>query len=333
MPVRASATAPGQAAAEIPASIWCVYQDIHGHHWFGSNGDGALRYDGKELRRFTSAEGLPSNNIRNFQEDQAGRLYITTDAGICRFDGSGFETLVATNTPSPQDWVLQDGDMWFWLGNPYRYDGTTLYRLELPRQPVQDKLEALAPQLASNFNAVYSIYKDRQGHIWLGTGNVGLCRFDGKSLQWLRETHHTYTPEGGQIGIRAVIEDRDGDYWISNSSFRYRFEDSPAGGGSETELKFTAAPGMDLSKLGREDYPVYFQSAARDAQGDLWLQTYGDGVWHYDGVNCVRYPVKNEQGEIAVISMHLDREGVLWLGTQENGAYRFNGQSFEPFRL
>ena len=43
------------------------------------------------FKSFTVADGLPSNHIYNCMEDNQGFLWITTDAGISRFDGKHFQ--------------------------------------------------------------------------------------------------------------------------------------------------------------------------------------------------------------------------------------------------
>ena len=57
------------------------------------------------FRSFTVADGLPSNHIYNCVEDNQGFLWITTDAGIARFDGKHFQTFT-TKDGLPDDDVL-----------------------------------------------------------------------------------------------------------------------------------------------------------------------------------------------------------------------------------
>ena len=73
-------------------------------------------------------------------------------------------------------------------------------------------------------------------------------------------------------------------------------------------------------------------SSATDSSGALWMATYGEGVWRYDGKSATHYPVKDDGKDIHLFSIHKDHQGVMWLGTQTAGAYKFNGKSFEKFR-
>jgi two-component system sensor histidine kinase ChiS len=53
------AAAKGDAVSELSKSVWSVFQDKKDNYWFGSNGQGVYRYDGKALTQFTMKHGLP----------------------------------------------------------------------------------------------------------------------------------------------------------------------------------------------------------------------------------------------------------------------------------
>ena len=64
---------------------------------------------------------------------------------------------------------------------------------------------------------------------------------------------------------------------------------------------------------------------------DLWMATYNQGVWRYNGKQIAHYPVKYNGRDVTVFSIYKDNNGELWLGTHENGAFKFNGTTFEKF--
>ena len=74
-------------------------EDRVGNIWFATFG-GAIRYDGKSLRRFTQKDGLSSLTVYCMLEDKAGNIWFgSADAGACRFDGKTFTNFSATNPP------------------------------------------------------------------------------------------------------------------------------------------------------------------------------------------------------------------------------------------
>lgn len=64
--------------------------------WLPSSAQDACR-----IERFTTDNGLPSNGIKGLQWDDAtGFLWIATEAGITRYNGSDFKTFSKANTPA-----------------------------------------------------------------------------------------------------------------------------------------------------------------------------------------------------------------------------------------
>jgi len=182
----------GTLVTELSKSIWVVFQASNGDYWFGSDTDGVYRFDGKTLINFTEKDGLSSNRVRGIQEDQAGNIYFSTLGGLNKFDGKTIISLVPIENIDPNTyWKLQEGDLWFnMLGKngekgPYRYDGKNLYQLVFPKHFLEEDYFKRFPNNAWSPYEVYYIYKDKRGHMWFGTSNFGLFRYDGKHLNWL----------------------------------------------------------------------------------------------------------------------------------------------------
>lgn len=369
--------AKGEKVAEIDKSCWIVFQDKSNNHWFGSDGNGVSRYDGKTITRFTTKDGLAHDQVRGIQQHAAsGDILITTNGGVSKFDGkrfvtlpivemkppvvvtassgaaqsgtasagaassggksSGAQTVTALDSTTLADsgWGLRADDLWLTgSAGPRRYDGKTLHQLKFAKSPLE---EEILPRIGKGGNwspyDVWTVYKDSKGQMWFGTGMFGVCRFDGRSFDWMFEPHLTEVPGAGWFGFRSIIEDRHGDFWVCNTQFRYKMEPHAAADPRDSRLKYTREKGMDLTGSATTDKFLYFQSITEDNQRDLWMTPYGGGVWRYDGKKVTHYPMKVGDEEILMISIYKDNRGDLWVGTQENGAYRFNGKAFERFR-
>jgi len=307
---------------ELGNSIMVVYQDKRNVYWFGSWETGVYKYDGKELVNYTTKHGLLNNRIDEIKEDKFGNIYFVsanTTSAISKFDGNTFTTLKAV---PGENWKLESTDMWFKYsyentGKVYRYDGTTLYELQLPKPP---KL--------SNPFGVYSIYKDQKGNIWFGTNPVGVCRYDGKSFEWITEKDVTEFGSGGANGVRSIVEDKNGDFWF-NTEFRYSVYDSKTLKSNKFYTRHKSIGGLD----GKNDSNLdEYLSSVIDDHSNLWFVTYLDGVWKYDGMKITNYAVQDNSKDISLFSIYKDNSGELWLGTHDNGAYKFNGQTFERFK-
>lgn len=216
----------GKSVNELGKPLWYIFQDTKNNYWFGSNGEGLYRYDGKTIVNFTTKDGLANDTVRQIQEDKFGNIFISTFGGINKFDGKTFAILQPIKS---KEWKLETNDLWFYiLGKKnegvYRYDGQKLQNLEFPKHYLHDKIY---PRVVNSFFSpyeVYSIYKDRKGAIWFGTSVFGACRFDGETVKWMYEDDLTYVPNGGTFGIRSIFEDKEGSFWFCNTWHRYIFD-------------------------------------------------------------------------------------------------------------
>ena len=326
-----SQIATGKEVDKLDPDTWNVFQDREGNYWFGSNGSGVYKFDGSRLTQFTTADGLPSDQIRAIQEDAAGNLFFDTPGGLSKFDGTEMVRLTIDSSDR-YNWQLKPGDLWFNGNGTFtgvlRYDGSSLKYLELP-------IKDLKPN-ANGFSSydVYSITKDSRGNLWIGTLSEGACIFDGTTITWIKEIELGALSDGRVPGLRKVLEDRDGNFWLSNILHRYRvnWEEKPIP--PSGEYQYEKLSGIPANPEGEYMSLPYFNSGLSDANtGDLWMTTYGDGIWQYDGENLIRHSVQTEGREALVISIFQDREGTLWLGTHGDGVFRFNEGVFEKFEL
>jgi ligand-binding sensor domain-containing protein len=328
-----SDTETGNTVNELGDSLWCVYQDKKNSYWFGSNGEGVYRYDGKTILNFTTKNGLCSDSIRQIQEDEYGNMYFSTMNGINKFDGKKFTTLQPVKS---KDWKIEKNDLWFYMPGkkdehgPYRYDGKTLYNLEFPKHYLHDEFHERGINPFFSPYEIYSIYKDRRGAMWFGTSVFGACRFDGQSIKWMYESDLTIVPNGGSFGIRSIFEDKDGRFWFCNTWHRYLINREETA--KSDRLKYQKTSGIGNAKIFGGDEYIYFSHIIEDDHGDIWLTTWDQGVYKYDGTNITHYSVKDGLNDVNLVSMYKDNQGKLWLGTPEKGVYKFNGSTFEKFR-
>jgi ligand-binding sensor domain-containing protein len=314
--------AKGDLVKELGSSIMVVYHDKKNVYWFGSWETGVYRYDGKRLINYTTKSGLPNNRIDEIIEDKFGNIYFIGNyptSTITKFDGQSFTKITAIPI---DEWKLEANDLWlkdaYQSEKVYRFDGNTFYELKLPKPP----------ELSNPFE-IYSIYKDNKGNIWFGTNPVGVCRYDGKSFEWITEEDVTEFRNEGANGVRSITEDKNGDFWF-NTENRYSVYDSITLKSNQFYTRHQSIGGLDGKK--ESDLDEYL-STVRDNNNNLWFVTYRSGVWKYDGTKITHYTVRDNSKEITLFSIYNDNNGNLWLGTHENGAYKFNGTTFEKFKL
>ncbi len=324
--------AHGDTVNKLGDHLWYVFQDKNDNYWFGSNGEGVYRYDGKTIVNFTTKDGLCNDSIRQIQEDKFGNIFFSTLSGINKFDGKQFTTLQPIKS---KDWKLEPNDLWFNIlgkrgeNGPYRFDGKNLFQLEFPKHYLHDEIYAKGINPFFSPYEVYCIYKDRKGAMWFGTSVFGACRFNGQSIKWMYEDDLTIAPSGGTFGIRSIFEDKDGSFWLCNTLHRYIFDFDKTT--KSDRLQYQKVNGIGNAKIFDGDEYVYYSYIVEDKNGNIWLTTWDKGVYKYDGKIITNYAVKDGMEDVNLVSMYKDNQGDLWLGTPENGAFKFNGNTFEKF--
>ncbi len=317
-------------ATEIDKNIRSIFQDKNGNYWFGTNGMGVYRYDGRTLIQCTVKTGLSNNQVQSIQEDDSGNMWFGTGLfGVSKFDGRIFSTLtnkenLQLNNGSKSDWKIEPNDLWFYAGSGvYHYHGNSFVYLPLDKPSFNSKQPQSSPYNLSRY-AVYSILKDKKGNVWFGTQAQGVCRYDGKSFTW-------FTEKGlNGSAVLGLFEDSKGNLWFGNNGaglFRYD---------GKSLINFTEEKGLSniQFKISGKSGPgtlarVY--TINEDNYGNLWVGTVDAGVWKYDENTLTNYTIKEGLTSNAVNTIYKDKNGELWFGTDENGVCKFNGKTFTEF--
>ena len=161
------------------------------------------------LPHYTTKNGLPSNNCYYTLQDKKGYIWVATDAGVSRFDGTMFENF-SVDDGLPDNQILQlkedsKGRIWFLSLNgqlSYFYNGKVY-------NPDNDKqLQQL------NFNAVIvSFFEDSKGRIWFGTNKNIIGVWDGKSL-----IKYSSPITERQYANAFIQEDKSGNIWAYSTT-------------------------------------------------------------------------------------------------------------------
>ncbi len=166
-----------------PDRITSILEDKNGILWFGTDGYGISKYDGKSFVHLTKANGLPDNNVHDIMEDSKGNIWIgTMYGGVSKYDGKSFSNFTKNGTIQGNEagGFHEDriGNIWFAAENVgvYKYDGKSFTNFHSKEKDEVD------------INGILSIFEDKEGRFWLG-GWKGLFRYDGKSF-------HNITKDG-----------------------------------------------------------------------------------------------------------------------------------------
>ena len=292
-----------------------IFQDNRGHLWFGTNGDGVIRYDGETLDYFSINEGFGGRVVRGIVQDKHGNIWFGTERGLTKYDGESFVNFTEKDGLINNDvWSIAiDSKGIIWIGTLQgvaRFDGAAfksgpdaLNTFPLPESDPDPARGVTSAKI------VHCIMEDSKGRMWFATNGGAYC-FDGTTLTNLS------TNDGlCHDAVNCIIEARDGSMWFAtHHNGVCRFD-----GTSFTH--FTQADGVE----GTEAWDLY-----EDRSGNIWFPIENSGVYRYDGKSFTRFHETlvemNGLNSNAIQCTYEDKEGRLWLGGYR-GLFRYDGQS------
>ncbi len=80
----------GKQGPGTMARIYSVKEDRNGNLWIGTVDAGVWRYDGHNLKNYSTLNGLPSDAVITTYRDKDGELWFGTEEGVCTFNGISF---------------------------------------------------------------------------------------------------------------------------------------------------------------------------------------------------------------------------------------------------
>jgi len=150
---------------------------------------------------------------------------------------------------------------------------------------------------------VYKVYAGRNGIIWLGTGNRGLCRFDPDTEKFTRYHHRA-----GEIW--TILEDASGFLW-HGSVTRGLIKLNP----SNNNVTYYMNNPQDSSSISSNTIRSIHESVF-EGKHVLWIGT-NAGLNRFDYETETFYRFTQEDGlpSDEINGILEDRRGNLWLGT------------------
>ena len=278
-------------------TVQAIVQTRDGYLWVGTQ-DGLARFDGLNFAIFDkeNTPAFKSNDIRFLQEDEQGRLWISTSYGlVCRHDGQ-FKSFTTSeglpdNSVGP---VVEDNNGQVWIGTAgglARFDN--------------GNFKTFAANQGLARNVIQTLYALPNGRILVGTSG-GLQFFDGN------EFSPTNKPAGPiPANITSIAGTKGGHMWIGTLDGLFSV-------GDEGRTTTIALPNNRVSALHL------------DREGALWIATAG-GVARLQGERLETFTSADGLSSNLVLSLFEDREGSIWIGTEAGGLNLLKSKKFNTF--
>ncbi|MFZ0964433.1 MAG: two-component regulator propeller domain-containing protein [Terriglobia bacterium] len=301
-----------------------VIEDSHRDIWFvGERGLFHLNPQTGEITRPPAT--LPGLAADYVYEDNVGNLWMLTWSpivGLVKYDRQAERLtkypLGAGAVGLARSHLLDDGGNGFWVPSSlglYYFDRRTEHLMRLFQH------DETNPNSLSD-NAVVSIYRDRTGLLWLGTGSGGLNTLNFQQEQFGRYRHRPGDPNSLSPGkVTAIYQEPNGILWVG---FFPRALDSLDRKTGKITHYLPDPENKNALGIGSDLNSIY-----KDARGYLWLGGWGSGLDRFDErtgrFKHYRHNPSDPNSLISdnVLSVFADGGGHLWAG-QVGGLGRFD---------
>jgi signal transduction histidine kinase/streptogramin lyase len=340
--------------------------------------DGRLMHlNGSKWENYSSRHGLSSEGLYTLFFDGDGNLWTAEKKHVYELR-KGEDKFVLTNIPGDtvnQFVQLKDGAIWIvdaWKDVRPLHDDQRAQAVKIPGVPVMIADSANSIWLANDFGGLKriknpgkpgrevedftvsngltdgqtrSIFKDRQGTIWIGTSR-GLDRFKPSFLVQFRKVALDYYP--------AVLADREDGIWLHDMDkplMRYRSGHlSFVGQGHGSSSLFQDSDGSIwmLDQITRNFYryphdggaPLLIPAPEEGKEVETWCMGKdtsnrflacfeGHGLWRYDGKwERVTAPGLPQESPLSLVK---GEGGRVWLGYPRNRIVREDADGFHVY--
>lgn len=286
--------------------------------------------------------GLPQNTVTAILQTPDGFLWLGTEAGLVRFDGSSFQVYDHNSyqsMPGNDVCCLLDGpDGSLWVGTS---EGLARWQ--------QGKFRAYTTHNGLPSNGIRTLERTSDGQFVVYTDN-GTARFTGERFQspaaWVSGAV-AGSPFPGTVAASGT-----GFIWMgppisqamATGLFKHLDEET---GLRKDSIEFNVLLGADQRvfasrnllvitqgdhvvaqfRAGRELPGTRIQALLADHRGTLWIGTSG-GLSRFSAGRLQVFPASDALGNESVLSLAEDREGNLWIGGESSGLHILRDQRF-----
>ncbi|MEO3408076.1 two-component regulator propeller domain-containing protein [Mucilaginibacter sp. CAU 1740] len=305
--------------------LLCIEQDAEANIWLGTdNGAYCICSDGGTLH-YNSANGLTDNSIADIFLDADENLWLgSLGNGLYRCEGDRY-TVFDRSQGIPEskivmslatDWnnnVLMGIDG----GGILRYDGKKLSSIPVPAGT------------DAYLKGVQSLYTDKSGTVWIGTGQTGLWQYNKSGFKQVKDSWN--------YSYNFITGGDDGTVWLATSSGCFYYQN-----GQLKQLEGIPSYSASMVTMGRDSVFIGTQGGVMLAvnkriigsfklksfpatsvysmiiyDGMLLVGTDDSGLYTWDMETGAThtYTVKDGLKANSIYSLAADERGRLWMGT------------------
>ena len=326
--------------------VTALAEDRAGALWIGTDGGGVSRLKDGRMETFTVKNGLAGNSIHVLLAGTNGDIWAGTPTGLSRWHAGKFalpgpEVAAAYVYDLAQD---HEGNIWI----ATLYEGLLRYH--------DGKISRAGGETGTNItNNPRCVMVDNQDRVWAGFRELRVGCLD----------KGVWTMYGTNEGMPEIVFNRmaqtaaDGTIWVAslNDGLFYlkdgRFhalqrqeglaDDAILAVHTDAQFLWVGTQSGGLCRIGPRKLFVYhvmdglsevqLRSLAEPTKDDLWVATYGQGIFHWNGREIEDMLGHPFHDHVIVEALLGGRDGSLWWGTGGTidrwlaGKWVFKGES------
>ncbi len=262
-----------------------------------------------EFRNIKADQGLPGKLLMDMIQDHHGFLWCGfAGKGVARYDGQSFKIyLPDKNNPNSlsNNFVQSlyvDSQENIWIGT---WNGLNLYNHN------QDNFTRFFTDKVAG-SRIYAIYEDHKNRIWVGLAGLNLMQ--KKDTSYSVKNYSFSTIDTSSISsnqIMSIFEDQE-SLWVACDNGMNLFRES-----TNDFIRFPVPLGSHLQ----------IQSVLMDHLGQIWIGSYGQGLWKF---NHRTGEYKNYWNQVEIIGNRNEFTGTIrkifedgnrnfWIATDGSG--------------
>jgi len=323
--------------------VGSIAQDKYGYMWFADQTNSTLvRYDGYYVQLYRhdpkDSNSLGTSSFECIAADASGNIWIEVTQGVDKFDFATNKFIHYRYQHGEKDRgnnsLLVDHSGIVWLGTSEGLD-----RLDPATGKFTHYVHTDNDPSSLSCNIVRSLYEDKTGTLWVGTGaefdskskEGGLNKFNKEAGTFTRYVHDPNNPNS-IIGnkVRAIFEDSKGSFWVGTDSSGLHLMNREKG--TFERLTYDPKHPEKLSSPAptkKKDDFHHITFITEDILGKIWIGTYSEGIVCYDPETkkINHFDIEDKKRpkgytDNSSWTCYNSKDGVLWISNEQAELFR-----------
>lgn len=266
--------------------------------------------------------------IHSFHQSTDGTIWIGHSKGLARFNSLNNTLKYYQPIPSLgyniKNYISEitedeNGLIWGLNQSKWAYDGNGLICFDPQNEHFKIYKSDPDNQTSLSNNTVWSLFKDRSGIIWVGTGWGGLNKWDSKKQKFKRYSYDSNSTNKEPFSVvSSLIEDQEGIIWFTAEEAENGLYSFNRISNEFQNYKYNTK---------NKDNSIYHMY--KDEADIIWLATLRKGLCKFDPLNGSFHFYSNDPKNSESISHNFvqfilpGENDILWIGTW-GGLNRFD---------